>query len=72
MAIPKESMFVEFNGSQINQKELFTKARQEWKDVGNKVKDLETVDVYYKPEEQKCYYVMNRELENELTGSFEL
>lgn len=72
MALIKESMFIEFNGNQVNQKDLFNKARQEWKDNDNKVKDLKTVDVYYKPEEQKCYYVMNKDSKDELTGSFNI
>ncbi len=72
MALIKESVFIEFNGKQVNQKEILDKARQEWKDFGNKVKDLKSVNVYYKPEEQKCYYVMNEGSTNELTGSFEI
>ncbi len=72
MALIKESVFIEFKGKQINQKEILDKARQEWKNSGNKVKDLKNVNVYYKPEENKCYYVMNESSSNELTGSFEI
>jgi len=72
MAVLKESMYIEFKGSQISQKDLFVKARHEWKNKGNKVKDLATVNIYYKPEEQMCYYVMNEGLKNEMTGSFEI
>ena len=71
MALIKENMFVEFKGVQISQKEIFAKARQEWKDCGNKVKDLVSVNVYYKQEENKCYYVMNKDSDSEMTGSFD-
>ncbi len=71
MALIKENMFVEFKGVQISQKDIFAKARQEWKDSGNKVKDLVSVSVYYKPEESKCYYVMNENSDNKMTGSFD-
>ena len=71
MALIKENMFVEFKGIQISQKEVFAKARDEWKKSGNKVKDLSSVNVYYKPEEGKCYYVMNKDSDDEMTGSFD-
>lgn len=70
MALIKETMFVEYQGKQFNQKDLFSKARQEWKDSGNKVKDLKSVNIYFKPEEQTCYYVMNEGSKEELSGSF--
>ena len=71
MALLTVNMFVEFQGVQFSQQESFAKARQEWKDCGNKVKDLVSVNVYYKPEENKCYYVMNKDSDSEMTGSFD-
>ena len=72
MALVKETMYVEFKGSQVNQKDLFNSAKQEWKNAGNKVKDLITTDIYFQPEENKCYYVLNRDLETEIKGFFEV
>lgn len=71
MALAKEALFVEFSGKQVSEKELINGAKQVWKDNGNKVKDLVSTNLYYKPEESKCYFVMNEGLENELTGSFD-
>lgn len=55
----KTDFFVEFNGKKVNQKQLEDKAKELWKSEGNKVKDLKTVELYYKPDENKCYYVFN-------------
>ena len=57
----KSTYNVEFAGNQIESKE----------DAGNKnrkVKDLKTMDLYLKPEENAVYYVFNEEE----SGSFPL
>lgn len=72
MALIKETMFVEYQGAQFNQKDIFNKAKLVWKESGNMVKDLKSVNVYFKPEEQTCYFVMNKDMENEMSGSFEI
>lgn len=64
----KQSLFIEFNGKKIDDKFLFDTVKELWKEKGNKVKDLLNVDLYYKPDEGKCYYVFN---EDE-TGSIEV
>ena len=30
-----------------------------WKEEGRKIKDMRELDLYYKPEEGNCYYVVN-------------
>ena len=68
----KETMYVEFNGNQVSQKSLFDSARQIWKDNGNRVKDLSIANLYYKPDEGKCYYVLNEGAKDEMSGSFDV
>ncbi len=63
----KVDIFIEFNGNKTDQKQLLETAKDVWKSEGNKVKDLATVELYFKPEEQKCYYILNAEL----NGSFD-
>ena len=41
------------------EQELLDYAKETWKAEGNKVKDLQSIELYYKPEEGKCYYVFN-------------
>lgn len=62
----KSNFFVEYKGKKANSKELLDKVKEIWKEDGGKVKDLVSIDVYVKPEEEMCYYVIN---ENK-TGSF--
>ena len=64
----KTELFVEINGQKKEVSNLSETAKEVWKAEGKKVKDLETVELYYKPEENTCYYVMN----GTVTGSFEV
>lgn len=64
----KNNFYIESDGFQVLQKDILDKAKELWKDNGNKVKDLVAVDLYYKPDEKRCYYVFNETI----TGSFEV
>lgn len=67
----KSTYNVEFAGNQIESKEVIAMAKKVWVDAGNKnrkVKDLKTMDLYLKPEENAVYYVFNEEE----SGSFPL
>lgn len=57
----KSDVYVQFGGQQVDTKQLVEMAKETWKSAGNKVKDLQSVELYYKPEEGKCYYVFNGE-----------
>ena len=62
----KLDLYIEVFGKKIEHKVIVEKVKEIWKADGNKVKDLSNLEVYYKPEEQMCYYVINGEVE----GSF--
>lgn len=67
----KSTYNVEFAGNQIESKEVIARAKKVWVDAGSKnrkVKDLKTMDLYLKPEENAVYYVFNEEE----SGSFPL
>ena len=67
----KSTYNVEFAGNQIESKEVIARAKKVWVDARNKnrkVKDLKTMDLYLKPEENAVYYVFNEEE----SGSFPL
>ncbi len=57
----KSNLFVQFNGKDFDTNQILDYAKEIWKTSGNKVKDLNTVDLYLKPEENRCYYVFNGE-----------
>lgn len=55
----KTNFYVEFQGKKVETKDVLVAAKKVWTEAGNKVKDLETVDLYIKPEENAAYYVFN-------------
>ena len=55
----KSEIFVQYSGREFNTKTLEDRAKEIWKANGNKVKDLETLSLYIKPEDNKCYFVFN-------------
>lgn len=62
----KSNLFVEYKGKQVSSKELLDKVKEVWKEQGGKVKDLKNIDLYCKPEEGMCYYV----IDEKETGKF--
>lgn len=64
----KVEKFVEYGGKQVDLKSLTDVVKETWKGYGNLVKDLKSIDIYVKPEENMCYYVINGETE----GKFEI
>jgi len=55
----KTDIYIEFNGKKTNVEDLSKKAKEIWKANGKRLKDLESVELYFKPEENKCYYVFD-------------
>ena len=67
----KSTFNVEFGTNQIESKAVIANAKKIWIDEGGqnrKVKDLKTMDLYVKPEDNAVYYVFNEEE----TGCFPL
>ena len=59
----KTSIFVEYQGKQVEDKAMIAAVKKAWTEAGNKVGDIKTVELYIKPEEDSVYYVIN-ETEN--------
>lgn len=64
----KTNLYIEYAGKKVADKEIVEKIKEIWKNDGNKVKDLAALDIYCKPEENTCYYVINEKVE----GSFSI
>ena len=63
----KSELHLQFGGNSYTQDELVKIAKDVWKyDLKQKVGDLESIELYVKPEEHAVYYVMNKDF----TGSF--
>lgn len=57
----KTSMYVEYQGLQVEEKDIIAKVKELWVNDGNKIKDIKELKLYIKPEEATVYYVINEE-----------
>lgn len=65
----KTNISIQFSGKSYSQEELVKMAQDVWKyDLKQKVRELASIELYVKPEENKVYYVMNQDF----TGDFNI
>ena len=65
----KATVVLQYSDRSVSYDELTERVKQIWtKDLGRKIVDIDTVDLYIKPEENKVYFVVN----NEPVGDFDL
>lgn len=58
----KSSVCVQFSGKSYSEEDLVKIAKDVWKyDLKQKLSDLNSVELYVKPEENMVYYVMNKD-----------
>lgn len=57
----KSTMYVEFQGKRLDEKEIIATAKHIWVENGNKASELKSLKLYIKPEENKVYYIFNEE-----------
>lgn len=55
----KTELYVELNDRQVECGQFTEKVKDIWKASGNRVKDMKSVQIYYKPTESAVYYVIN-------------
>lgn len=66
-AAVKESVSIQFAGKEYKTDDFVKIAKDVWQyDLGGKVADFKSVELYVKPEEEVVYYVIN----GDVTGSF--
>ncbi|MCR5106137.1 MAG: DUF6465 family protein [Eubacterium sp.] len=64
----KTNVYVEFYGEQLSQNDIVAQAKKIWTDGGNNEADLNKIELYIKPEDDKIYYVFN----GDITGAFDI
>ena len=64
----KSAFYDEYAGNQEEDKAVIAQAKAIWTQQGNKMKDLTSLNLYVKPEENSVYYVFN----DEISGQFPL
>ena len=62
----KTSFYVEYAGKQVEEKVVIAKVKELWVADGNKIKDLKTLNLYVKPEENAAYYVINENVSGKI------
>lgn len=63
----KEAVTLQFAGKSYSTEELVKIAKDVWKyDLKQKVSDFKSVELFVKPEESVCYYIIN----GDVTGNF--
>ena len=65
----KLDFHIETFGNQVEHKVIVEKIKDIWKAQGNKVKDISKLEIYYKPEENMCYYVFNEDVSGSISLS---
>lgn len=55
----KFDFYVEVNESKVRYKDIEEKVKESWKADGKLIKDLKTAELYYKPLEERVYYIAN-------------
>ena len=55
----KTTLFVEYYGKQVPEKDMIAAVKKAWTKSGKKVADIKTMALYVKPEENSVYYVIN-------------
>lgn len=67
----KSVFYVEHNNKQIDDKFMVATAKAIYTEAGNKIKDIKSLDIYAKAEENKVYFVINAGTDSEFKGEFD-
>ena len=62
----KTSVFMEYGGLQVEEKEVIAKIKETWVSEGNKIKDIKELKLYLKPDEFAAYYVINDDISGKI------
>ena len=54
-----ETVFVQFAGKEVAVSDMMPKIKKVWQSAGNRIKDIQDVKLYVKPEDGKVYFVIN-------------
>jgi len=66
MAKMKQQLFLQFNEQEVELSAVEANVKKDWKDMGKKLSDIESLDIYVKPQEGKAYYVVNKAFEGKV------
>jgi len=55
----KTNTYVQFYGNEVLAADLEKRIKKIWREKGHAVKEMVSIDMYIKVEENTCYYVIN-------------
>ncbi len=55
----KTNLYIQYQGYEFQDKPFINRIKEIWSNQGNKIKDIETLNLYIKPEENTVYFVIN-------------
>ncbi|MCR5238500.1 MAG: DUF6465 family protein [Lachnospiraceae bacterium] len=61
----KSELTIQFAGKDNTESELIARAKDAFKEAGNKASDIKKVDLYVQPENSVVYYVINDDFKGE-------
>lgn len=64
--VKKPNIYIQYQQNEVEEQAIINKVKEAWKAAGNKVKDLEEMTIYIKPEEGKAYYIINQSVNGEI------
>jgi hypothetical protein len=64
----KITLTIQAAGVEATEADIKAAVKDAWVAQGNKVKEIDTLEIYVKPEEKKAYYVVN----DTVNGAIEL
>ena len=63
----KTNTYIQYQGQEFQVKPIINKIKENWLHQGHKIKDLETLSLYIKPEDDAVYFVINDTTSGSLT-----
>ncbi|MGE5631969.1 MAG: DUF6465 family protein [Caulobacteraceae bacterium] len=55
----KVNTYVQYHGKEVLTADLEKKVKEVWRQNGHTVKEIDTISLYVKVEDNACYYVVN-------------
>lgn len=64
----KETVYVQYLGKEINHQDIVKQVKEVWtKQLKKKVGDMKSITIYFKPEEDTAYYVINDDVKGSIS-----
>ena len=63
----KSELTIQYQGNDQTESDLIAKAKEAYKAAGNKASDIKKLQLYYQPENNIVYYVVNDDYNGEFS-----